>query len=280
MRQRELIGIQGNGQKIKGVFTVKKLAVVILVGIFCLSAVSGFAQGSEREWGRQSRDRGGFEGKHKQRIESLVVFATLDPEERAALLKLRQEDKEEFNKVIGIKIRDRARELYEIKQADPQEFELMKQAAVEEVKGYAKQIKEDIEVATRFKKAAGRVKGKQELGKHIVLETLPDKQKKKIVALREKYRQTLDTALEERTQELELLKKENPEEFKKIISQAIEGAKERMAKGRRQRPEAFKRFEKMKPEYLKEKLDWLKSEDPELYQYLIKRGSTEQKEPR
>lgn len=281
MKQSQLIDIQGDFGKIKEVFVMKKLVVITLVGAFCLLAVSGFAQGFEEGPGaRQSRGRRGFEGKNKQRIEALVVFATLLPQERAELLQLRRENKEEFDEVIGGIIRERIKELHEIKQADPQEFERLQQIAIEEVKAYGEQVKEDIKAATRFKKAADQVKGKQYLRKHLVFETLPSKKKEKIIALRERYQEVLEVALKERGEELEALKKENPEKFKKIISQAMESTKERMAKGRREKSKSFERFGNMKPEYLKEKLDWLKSEDPELYQYMIKRGSSGQRNSR
>ncbi len=259
------------------VFTMKRVVAGILVMVLCLGlTATGFAQGP---WGQQ-RPQGVQQDRQRKRIEALVVFGTLPAEERAELLELRQTDPEQFKKAVAERIRERGKELHQIKQDDPQQFEEIKQKAVAAVKNYIQDVKEDIAVATRFKQAVGRAIGKQKLHNHIVFETLPTKKKEKIVALREKYQKALKTALEERTKELEAIKKEDPEKFKEIIQGAMKSARERMAQGKRRRPEAFEPFGKMKPEYLKEKLEWLKNEDPELYQYLIKRGSTEHRDSR
>jgi len=249
--------------KLRRCFEMRKLVVGILVVVFSLGLTTGaFAQ---------------WEGLKliKKHPDFVVVFASLPLKERHELIKLRETNPKEFKKAVGQRIRERIGELQEIEQANPQEFKQIKQKAVREVKTYAKQLQEDIKLAARFKKAAARAMGKQNLRNQLVFESLPVKKKEKIVALRERYQQALETVLKERTEELQAIKEEDPKKYEQILQGAAKSAKERMAKGRRRKPGVFERFGKMKPEYLKEKLEWLKSEDPELYRYLIKKANAE-----
>jgi len=259
MKRAVLTRIDLRRKHIKEVFTMKKVVISVLVVAFCVSLTTA-AFGQARQVDRT------------QEQIAYVVFATLPAEERAALMELRHKDAAEFKKVVGQRLKQRWEELQQIKQEDPSRFEQIKQDGINIIKRHIQRSKENTALTQRFQKAQHKAVGRVTLQSHIVFETLPKDQKERLIALRNKYQKALKTALNKRGEELEVLKKSDPDRFKEIVGQAMQRLRERIAKGKRRNPQVFDSLGRVNPGHLKEKLSWLKQEDPELYRYLVSRA--------
>lgn len=185
-----------------------------------------------------------------------LLFETLDQEVKEELIELKKEgQEEEFRAAAKEALEERKAELAEIREENPEEFqEIMaeaKERALERVK----------------ERRGGLVRGK--IGKMVLFETLTDEQKKQIVALRNKYQEVLDKAVEKRGEELKEIKADNPEQFEQIIEEAKDKVRARMKNQKKHHPQKFKQFQRMNPEYLGKKMEWLKEKDPQLYDYIV-----------
>ncbi|MCF7877071.1 MAG: hypothetical protein K9M14_01915 [Candidatus Omnitrophica bacterium] len=184
-----------------------------------------------------------------------LLFETLDQEVKQELIQLKKEDPEEFKAAIKEALEARKAELAEIREENPEEFQ-----------GIMAEAKE--RALERVKNRKGRP-DRDKIGKMVLFETLTDEQKKQIVALRNKYKETLAKVVKERAKQLQEIKEDDPERFEQIMEKAKEKVRTRMKNQKKHHPQKFEQFQKMNPEYLGKKMEWLKEKDPQLYGYIV-----------
>lgn len=177
------------------------------------------------------------------------LLEIIGPEQRQELAELRREDPVKFRAALRELFQEKRQELEELKETNPKKYE-------------------------RIIKALGAYRQAQAEAPHrlILFETLEESKKQEIIALRNKYKETLEEAIQARAKELKNIRQEDPEEFMQIIKDAKKSVGQRIRAQKRQAPQDLERFKKINPEYLEERLEWLKEEDPLLYQHLIDRS--------
>lgn len=215
-----------------------------------------------------SQERGG--GPNQRRRPGLL-FETLDEEVKEELIQLRKEDPEEFKIAAEEALEARKAELAEIREQDPQEFEEIMTEAKERVLERVRERRgsRGMGVNEPGQKIAKERPVRERIGKMVLFETLTDKQKKQIVALRNKYREALAKAVKKRAEQLKEIKADDPEQFEQIIAEAREEVRTRIKNQKKHHPQKFEQFQKMNPEYLGKRMEWLKEKDPQLYDYIV-----------
>jgi len=201
-----------------------------------------------------------------------LIFETLPEEDKNSLLQLKEECREKFRK----KIVERKEELAQMEEENPQEFEEVMRQARSKMEEHAEQIRKGhprgfAKCTKEGQRGAGKL-DKRHLQKNIIFETLNKKEQRKILNLREKYREALKTTLQKKRKELELLREKDPDKFKGIIEKAKQKFVARVKQTKKHCSDKFDRLKEIKPECLKERLKWLKDEYPKVYKELIGRS--------
>ena len=115
----------------------------------------------------------------------------------------------------------------------------------------------------------------QKITDELIFETLPSKEKEKIISLKKKYQEkfqkVLRKKLEKQREFLKKLKKENPEKFREIVKEAKRRIRERLERIRRKNPEKFKELMRKRRALRRKMFEKLCKENPQKCKEILKR---------